>query len=160
MDDLLQCYRILELDPGASLEETKRAYRELTRVWHPDRFANDVRLQNKAQEKLKQINLAYEQICGRGRHEPRRPTYSTPPPPRPRTTPPPPPPPPPSAPRKPKPPWFWGRAGPPSYGGFVYLALGIAVLLIIISLSTSINEPIAQSSARPVNRSPYAKPQS
>ena len=59
--DYLQCYRILEVEPGASLEEIKRAYRELARVWHPDRFPNDPRLQSKAQEKLKQINLAYEE---------------------------------------------------------------------------------------------------
>jgi len=82
--DFLQYYRILEVEPGASLEEIKRAYREMARVWHPDRFPNDIRLQNKAQEKLKQINLAYEQICGRGTREPprsSRPTASPPPPP-------------------------------------------------------------------------------
>ena len=52
MDDLLQYYRILEVGPGTSLGEIKRAYRELTKVWHPDRFPDDIRLQNKAQEKF------------------------------------------------------------------------------------------------------------
>ena len=42
--------RILEVEPGASLEEIKQAYRDQTKVWHPDRFANDVRLQKKAEE--------------------------------------------------------------------------------------------------------------
>jgi curved DNA-binding protein CbpA len=31
-------------------------------VWHPDRFPNDPRLQEKAQEKLKEINLAYDYL--------------------------------------------------------------------------------------------------
>jgi curved DNA-binding protein CbpA len=52
----------LDLEPGASAEEIKRAYRELVKVWHPDRFAYDSRLQKKAEEKLKKINGAYEQL--------------------------------------------------------------------------------------------------
>ena len=63
MDDIRECYRILDLEPGASLEEIKRAYRELVKVWHPDRFRSDPKLQAKAGEKLKQINLAYERLC-------------------------------------------------------------------------------------------------
>ena len=62
--------RILEIEPGASLEEIKQAYRDQTKVWHPDRFSNDTRLQNKAEEKLKQINLAYQRLCGCGPFEP------------------------------------------------------------------------------------------
>ncbi len=61
--DLRECYRILEVEPGATLDEVKRAYRELVKVWHPDRFTHDLNLQRKAQEKLKQINHAYERIC-------------------------------------------------------------------------------------------------
>jgi uncharacterized protein (TIGR02145 family) len=62
MKDLDQYYKILELDPGASLEQIKQAYRDLARVWHPDRFSHDIRLQEKAQEKMKEINEAYEQL--------------------------------------------------------------------------------------------------
>jgi hypothetical protein len=53
-------YRALELQPGASLEQVKQARRELAKVWHPDRFPNDPKLQRKAQERLKDINNAYE----------------------------------------------------------------------------------------------------
>lgn len=56
------CYRLLDLDPGASLEEVRRAHRELTKVWHPDRFGGDASLRQKAEEKLKDINGAYETI--------------------------------------------------------------------------------------------------
>ncbi|MEI7819830.1 MAG: J domain-containing protein [Verrucomicrobiota bacterium] len=63
MDEISTCYRILDLEPGASLEEVKRSYRELVKVWHPDRFRGDPKLQAKAEEKLKRINLAYERLC-------------------------------------------------------------------------------------------------
>jgi TonB family protein len=62
--------RILEIEPEASLEEIRQAYRDQTKVWHPDRFSNDIRLQKKAEDKLKQINLAYQRLCGRGPYEP------------------------------------------------------------------------------------------
>ncbi|HEX7174606.1 MAG TPA: J domain-containing protein, partial [Pyrinomonadaceae bacterium] len=70
----------LGLKPDASEQELKNAYRDLAKVWHPDRFAHDPRLQQKAQEKLKEINEAYEAINSpaSGRRHARRPT---PPPP-------------------------------------------------------------------------------
>ena len=55
-------YRLLDLDPGASDEEVKRACRDLTKVWHPDRFGNDPRLRQKAEEKLKAVLEASETI--------------------------------------------------------------------------------------------------
>ena len=56
-------YQVLELEPGASLEQVKEAWRELVKVWHPDRFPNDPKMQRKAQERLKNINGAYEILC-------------------------------------------------------------------------------------------------
>jgi curved DNA-binding protein CbpA len=53
-------YSVLDLKPGATTEELREAYRSLVRVWHPDRFTGDPAFQARAQEKLKQINLAYE----------------------------------------------------------------------------------------------------
>jgi DnaJ-domain-containing protein 1 len=53
---------LLGLKPGASKEEVNEAYRDLASVWHPDRFANNLRLQKKAEERLKEINAAYEYI--------------------------------------------------------------------------------------------------
>jgi DnaJ-class molecular chaperone len=57
-----RCFDTLELKPGASREELEQGYRDLVNVWHPDRFNHNTRLQEKAQEKLKEINAAYEYI--------------------------------------------------------------------------------------------------
>ena len=53
-------YQVLEVEAGASQADIKQAYRDLAKVWHPDRFSGDSTLQQKAQEKLKRINAAYE----------------------------------------------------------------------------------------------------
>lgn len=60
--NLEDCYRLLDVQPGASDEELRAAHRDLTKVWHPDRFGNDPLLRRKAEEKLKAINEAYEAI--------------------------------------------------------------------------------------------------
>ncbi|MEG4502521.1 J domain-containing protein [Microcoleus sp. F6_B4] len=62
MGDINRCYEILEIEPGSSLEEIKRAYRDLAFVWHPDRFAHNDRLQQKAHQRLTEINEAYQQL--------------------------------------------------------------------------------------------------
>jgi DnaJ domain len=62
MDEIARCYQLLGLPVDASQEEVKRAYRDLVRVWHPDRFSHDERLQTVAQDKLKEINGAYETL--------------------------------------------------------------------------------------------------
>jgi hypothetical protein len=71
-------YDVLGVKPGVSDGELKAAHRDLAKVWHPDRFLHDPRLQEKAQEKLKEINEAYEQL--RSRHKRRVPPPQPPPP--------------------------------------------------------------------------------
>jgi DnaJ domain len=66
-----RCYELLGVRPGVSVQELKSAYRDLAKVWHPDRFAHDPRLQQKAQEKLKEINDAYEQLISEKTPRPR-----------------------------------------------------------------------------------------
>lgn len=63
--ELDRAYEVLGVKPGVSDRELKAAHRDLAKVWHPDRFAHDPRLQEKAQEKLKEINEAYEQLISR-----------------------------------------------------------------------------------------------
>ena len=54
-------YQILGVPETASDEEVKRAYRELARKYHPDNY-HDNPLADLAQEKMKEINAAYEEI--------------------------------------------------------------------------------------------------
>lgn len=55
-------YRILDLQLGASPEEIHQGYLDLIWVWHPDRFVNHPRLQQKAHCKLQEINEAHERL--------------------------------------------------------------------------------------------------
>lgn len=57
-----KCCEILGVSAGASPLEVKQAYRDLAKVWHPDRFQDNDRLRKRAEEKLKQINDAYEYL--------------------------------------------------------------------------------------------------
>jgi hypothetical protein len=75
--DLSKAYELLGVKPGVSSGELKAAHRDLAKVWHPDRFGHDPRLQEKAQEKLKEINEAYELLISG-----KTPRRTPPPPPR------------------------------------------------------------------------------
>lgn len=54
-------YKVLGVNPNASDDEVKKAYRELVKKYHPDKYANSD-LKDLASDKLKQINAAYDEI--------------------------------------------------------------------------------------------------
>ena len=54
-------YSVLGVARSATDAEIKKAYRELARKYHPDNYADNP-LADLAQEKMKQINEAYDQI--------------------------------------------------------------------------------------------------
>lgn len=56
------CFRVLGVEPEASWERIRQAYRDLVRVWHPDRFQSDPQLQLRAEQQLQRINEAYLQL--------------------------------------------------------------------------------------------------
>ena len=58
-------YEILGVPNGASEEEIKKAYRDLVHKYHPDKYADNP-LADLAQEKMKEINEAYELLTKNG----------------------------------------------------------------------------------------------
>ncbi|HVU39314.1 MAG TPA: hypothetical protein VHC95_13350 [Opitutales bacterium] len=60
--ELAESYRILDIKPGATLDEVEHAYEGLRKTWDPSRFANDEPRRRKAEKKLRQLNRAYERL--------------------------------------------------------------------------------------------------
>ncbi|HTB63867.1 MAG TPA: J domain-containing protein [Opitutales bacterium] len=60
--ELLEFYRTLDLEPGASLEEVEQARETLAKTWDPNRFGKDPQQRRRAEKKLRQINRAYERL--------------------------------------------------------------------------------------------------
>lgn len=54
-------YTVLGVSQNASDQEIKKAYRELARKYHPDNYVNNP-LADLAEEKMKEVNEAYEAI--------------------------------------------------------------------------------------------------
>jgi nucleotide-binding universal stress UspA family protein len=57
--DIDQSLGLFELHKNFTLEELDQSHKDLVQVWHPDKYANNPRLQKRADEKLKEINSAY-----------------------------------------------------------------------------------------------------
>ena len=57
-----ECCTLLGIEPRAPEAAIKEAYRDMVKVWHPDRFPAGSRLQQKAAEKMKEINRAYDTV--------------------------------------------------------------------------------------------------
>lgn len=58
--NLADCYRLLELQPGASFAEIKASYRRLARQYHPDVNSND----RQAEDKFIALAGAYKMLLG------------------------------------------------------------------------------------------------
>ncbi len=54
-------YEVLGVSPNATDDEVKKAYRELSRKYHPDSYVDNP-LSDLAEEKFKEVQEAYEQI--------------------------------------------------------------------------------------------------
>ncbi len=68
-------YEVLGVSENASDEEVKKAYRELVKKYHPDKYVNNP-LSDLAADKIKEINLAYDTIT-KQRAQGNRSSYSS-----------------------------------------------------------------------------------
>ena len=64
-------YQVLGVNPGASDEEIKQAYRRLAKKYHPDRNPGDA----EAARQMQRVNAAYEQIKNPEKAQPHRGGY-------------------------------------------------------------------------------------
>jgi len=63
VDNLEACYRVLEIEPTVSIDEIKKAYRNMALKHHPDKVSylgEDIR--KAAEEKFQKVNEAYDKI--------------------------------------------------------------------------------------------------
>ena len=62
-----EALRILGLDDDATPEDVKTAYKETVQILHPDRFASNKKLQDRATEQFKNLQEAYDYLTsGKG----------------------------------------------------------------------------------------------
>lgn len=59
-------YEVLGISEGASEEEIKKAYREQVKKYHPDQY-QDNPLSSLAEDKLREVNEAYEYLSSKGK---------------------------------------------------------------------------------------------
>ncbi|MBR1535278.1 MAG: DnaJ domain-containing protein, partial [Ruminococcus sp.] len=67
-------YEVLGVSQNATDEEIKHAYREMAKKYHPDNYADNP-LSDLAEEKMKEINAAYDAICDERRSGGRSSSY-------------------------------------------------------------------------------------
>jgi hypothetical protein len=70
MDTRAEHLATLGLAPTASWDEVTQAYKDLMRVWHPDRFQGDERLRKKAEAQAQRINNAMSELRKMGKEAP------------------------------------------------------------------------------------------
>ncbi|MDD3140972.1 MAG: J domain-containing protein [Lachnospiraceae bacterium] len=64
---MLNPYKVLKIDTTATDDEVKKAYRKLSRIYHPDANINNPNTAQ-AEEKFKEIQEAYNQIINEREH--------------------------------------------------------------------------------------------
>ena len=62
--EIIQAFAELGLEPDASLEECKEAYKKLLQKHHPDRHAKHQKNMEKATDKTARLNTAYKRLQG------------------------------------------------------------------------------------------------
>ena len=53
---------LFDLDENYTKSQLDQSYRDLAQIWHPDKYTHNKRLQLKAEERQKEINIAYAEL--------------------------------------------------------------------------------------------------
>ena len=61
--DIARAFKVFDLPENASLDDVRRAWRDLIFIWHPDKHQKNPSAQKRALEKTKEINEAYAFLC-------------------------------------------------------------------------------------------------
>ncbi|MEY4700420.1 MAG: hypothetical protein RL326_607, partial [Pseudomonadota bacterium] len=72
MDNRAEHLQTLGLPSEATWDEVTQAYKDLMKVWHPDRFQNDDRLRRKAESEAQRINHAMSELRKLGKTPPEK----------------------------------------------------------------------------------------
>jgi preprotein translocase subunit Sec63 len=57
--DSMKCYKTLDLAPGTSAAEIRKAYLELCHVWDPEKYPDNLVLRQRAENRRREIEEAY-----------------------------------------------------------------------------------------------------
>jgi predicted membrane protein len=60
--DIMKCYEVLDIRPGATISQVRKAYLELAHVWDPDQHINNPPLRLVSEQKRKEIDAAYNAL--------------------------------------------------------------------------------------------------
>ncbi len=60
--DTFECYKILDLEPGATAEQVRESYLTMARAWDPIKFIDNPVQRQKAEVKMSQIEDAYRNL--------------------------------------------------------------------------------------------------
>lgn len=63
-EPIADSYALLEIQPGASLQEIQQSYEDLLTIWSPMRFDAGSRLRTKTEKKIQEIDTAYDALRG------------------------------------------------------------------------------------------------
>jgi curved DNA-binding protein CbpA len=61
-NEYLKALKLLNLNVKSTEEEIKRKYKELAKVYHPDKYSNDDKKQEVAKRNFQKLNYAYDII--------------------------------------------------------------------------------------------------
>ena len=57
-----ECYQILRIKPDSDWDELRKSYKLQIQKWHPDRYKDKSAEKDAANEKIKKLNIAYQQL--------------------------------------------------------------------------------------------------